>query len=44
MPACVIAGDVIVGELSTALPDRHRCRLDRFGQAEVQHLHRAVAA
>ena len=43
MPICVIAGDVIVGEFGCMSLDAAR-RLHRFGQSEVEHLHRAVGA
>ena len=43
MPACVIAGVVIVGDCDT-LGDEPRDGFHRFRQAEVQHLHRAVGA
>ena len=45
MPACVIAGVVIVGDCDRlASRRRSRRRLHRFRQAEVEHLHRAVGA
>ena len=43
MPACVIAGDVRVGDSST-LAATPASGVDRLGQAEVEHLHRAVGA
>ena len=43
IPACVIAGVVIVGDIDT-LGDRRPRRLHRLRQAEVEHLHRAVGA
>ena len=43
IPACVIAGVVIVGDFVTSRR-RSRGRLHRLRQAEVQHLHRAVGA
>ena len=44
MPACVIAGDVIVGEFDGVRRRARRVRVDRFRQTEVEHLHRAVGA
>ena len=46
IPACVIAGVVIVGDCDTTLAcaDCARRRLHRLRQPEVEHLHRAVAA
>ena len=41
MPACVIAGVVIVGDCET-LGDDALSRLHRLRQPEVEHLHRAV--
>ena len=41
MPACVIAGVVIVGDCDT-LGRRRGRRLQRLGQPEVEHLHGAV--
>ena len=41
IPSCVIAGVVSVGELAQSPPHR-RSVSERFGQAEVEHLHGAV--
>ena len=43
IPACVIAGVVIVGDIDT-LGDEPRRGLHRLREAEVEHLHRAVGA
>ena len=43
IPACVIAGVVIVGDID-ALGDGRRGGLHRLRQPEVEHLHRAVGA
>ena len=42
MPACVIAGVVIVGDIDIGGIDRRGRRLDRLRQAEVEHLDGAV--
>ena len=41
MPACVNAGDVIVGEF-TGLARAARAGIDRLGQTEVENLDRAI--
>ena len=45
MPARVAAGVVIVGDCERSPATRHAGRLPtRLGEAEVEHLHRAVGA
>ncbi len=43
IPACVIAGDVIVGEFIASAVALD-VRVERLGETEVQHLHRAVTS
>ena len=44
IPTCVIAGAVSVGEFMASPALDAARRIHRFGQPEVEHLHRAVGA